>query len=328
MTLRAAGGRGKMSLATLLRWKDQPMTKRLAAPAVVALKEALCCIYWYKADLRSFLQHCVTNRSHVGQVNWGNYKRQIVSDFVDLLCDDQDRYLTDLLKLCREVASMDEFRHLDQLEGGDQKSQRARQAVEQLRQMVKPHHSEPPDEEVIAERQRQYMEKLKASAAVREKLKSLKQRYTELVLSKDTQGRGYELERIMYDIFELFDLDPKASFKNTGEQIDGAFALQGTDYLFEAKWEKIPISIGDLDGFAGKVNRKLDNTLGLFLSINGFSSDAVSLHSSGRPSIILMHGADLMAVLDEQIDFVTLLVRKRRHAAQTGNIYLPVQEIS
>jgi hypothetical protein len=147
------------------------------------------------------------------------------------------------------------------------------------------------------------------------------------VLSKDTQGRGYDLERIMYDIFELFDLDPKASFKNTGEQIDGAFSLQGTDYLFEAKWEKIPISIGDLDGFSGKVNRKLDNTLGLFLSINGFSPEAISLHSSSRPSIILMHGADLMAVLEEQIDFVTLIVRKRRHAAQTGNIYLPISDM-
>lgn len=39
----------------------------------------------------------------------------------------------------------------------------------------------------------------------------------------------------MYDIFELFDLDPKVSFENKGEQLGGAFTLDGTDYLFEAK---------------------------------------------------------------------------------------------
>ncbi|MBW1746566.1 MAG: hypothetical protein JRE64_11800 [Deltaproteobacteria bacterium] len=33
------------------------MTKRLSSAAIVALKEALCSIYWYKADLRSFFQN-------------------------------------------------------------------------------------------------------------------------------------------------------------------------------------------------------------------------------------------------------------------------------
>jgi len=142
------------------------------------------------------------------------------------------------------------------------------------------------------------------------------------------QTRGFDLERLMYDLFELFDLDPKASFKNTGEQIDGAFSLESTDYLFEAKWQKELAGVQDLDGFASKVRRKLDNTLGLFLSMNGFSPDGITAHSTGRPNVILMDGADLMAVLEERIDFVTLLVRKKKHAAQTGNIFLHVHEIS
>ena len=43
--------------------------------------------------------------------------------------------------------------------------------------------------------------------------------------------------------------------------------------------------------------------------------------------IILMDGTDLMAVFEERIDLVTLLLRKKRHAAQTGNIYLRFYEI-
>ena len=131
----------------------------------------------------------------------------------------------------------------------------------------------------------------------------------------------------MYDIFELFDLDPKASFRNTGEQIDGAFSLEGTEYIFEARWQQDPVNAGALDAFASKVRRKLENTLGVFLSINGFSPEGVSAHCSGGAVIILMDGTDLMAVFEERIDLVSLLLRKKRHAAQTGNIYLRFQEI-
>lgn len=143
-----------------------------------------------------------------------------------------------------------------------------------------------------------------------------------LVSSDNAQSRGFELERVMYELFELFDLDPKASFKNLGEQIDGAFSLDGTEYLFEAKWQKEPVNKADLAVFSDKVRTKLENTLGIFLSINGFSGDGVSAHQAGGASILLVDGGDLMAVLEERIDFVSLLLRKKRHAAQTGQIYL------
>ena len=128
-------------------------------------------------------------------------------------------------------------------------------------------------------------------------------------------------------LFELFDLDPKASFKVTGEQIDGAFTFDGTDYLLEAKWQKDPVRANDLDSLAGKLSRKLDNTLGLYLAINGYSVDGVKAHSSGRRLMLLMDGSDLMAVLEGRIDLVQLLLRKRRAAAQTGNIYVKIHEI-
>ncbi|MBW4518090.1 MAG: hypothetical protein KME11_23085, partial [Timaviella obliquedivisa GSE-PSE-MK23-08B] len=44
------------------------------------------------------------------------------------------------------------------------------------------------------------------------------------------------------------------------------------------------------------------------------------------PSFILMTGADLMAVVDGRIDFLAMLVRKRRHASQTGKVLLEVSE--
>lgn len=299
----------------------------ISAIAIEYLKEALCNVYWYKSQLKSFLQNCITDRAIVNNVDWSNYKRQIVSDIVDILCSDQEKYLGDIRRLFSEVSQMENFKHLEELEDGKGKSTRAKTAVKNLKDIIESNDQKIREEEEIRKRRLANMEKIRASQAVLSKLDDIKQRYFQLVGSNNPHNRGYELEKVIYDIFELFDLDPKASFKNIGEQIDGAFTLHGTDYLFEAKWQKYPSNASDLDAFSGKIGRKLDNTLGLFLSINGFSEDAVKIHSTGRSTVLLMDGIDLMAILENQIDFVSLLVRKRRHASQTGNIYLNVNDI-
>ena len=55
-----------------------------------------------------------------------------------------------------------------------------------------------------------------------------------------------------WKLFILNDLDPKASFKIMGQQIDGAFTLDGTEFLFEAKWTKSLINSSDLAVFKEK----------------------------------------------------------------------------
>ena len=261
------------------------IAKRLSPAAINALKEALCSIYWYKNELRSFLTHSVNDRALVSSLNWDNYKRQIVSDLVDILCSDQDKYLSSLTKLCYETIHIINFPHLERLDGGAQKAQRARDAVNQLKEMIEPHQEIVKEQERIRKQKKEYDEKLKQNKAVREKLSELNTRFMSIATSTNAQAKGYELEKLMYDIFELFDLDPKASFKNVGEQIDGAFVLEGTEYLFEAKWHQNPIGVQDLDAFSSKIKRKLDNTFGVFLSMNGFSEDGIKAHSIGRPNL-------------------------------------------
>lgn len=294
----------------------------------MALKEALCSVYWYKSDLRGFLNLCLSNAEILSRIDWEAYKRQIASDLVDLLVSGQDKHLGDLTKLCFELCKMNDFHYLQQLDDGSTKVDRARSAVKQLKQLVEPHQDRVKEKDDISKRQQIAAEKLQQSQAVRQKLEEIKKKYLALLSSSSPQTRGFELEKVMYDLFELFDLDPKASFKNLGEQIDGAFSLEGTDYLFEAKWQKEMVNKADLVVFSDKVKTKLENTLGVFLSINGFSVDGVTAHQAGGASIILMDGADLMAVLEERIDFVSLLLRKKRHASQTGNILYTYYQMS
>src|SRR3954463_2720706 len=94
------------------------------------------------------------------------------------------------------------------------------------------------------------------------------------------------------------------------------------EFLLEAKWKGEKTPPADLDSFAAKVGRKLDNTLGLFLSMNGFQDSAVEMHSRRRAVVILMDGGDLSAVVDGRISLPDLLRRKRQHAARTGDVYI------
>jgi hypothetical protein len=154
---------------------------------------------------------------------------------------------------------------------------------------------------------------------VDDKLAELRTSFYEIV-ALPVQPRGYALEKFLNGLFALFDIDAKAPFRIAGEQIDGAFTFDG-EFLIEAKWQDAMTPVADLDSFAGKVGRKLDNTLGLFLSMNGYQKSAIEIHSRGRPMMLLMDGADLNAVIDGRISLPDLLRRKRQHAAQTGDVF-------
>jgi hypothetical protein len=301
------------------------MPKRLTPQAILALQEALAVIYHYRNDLRRFLETCGVSRGVLGQLNWDQYKRFIVRDLFEVLLEDPDSSTTVITNLCRDVAAMDNFSHLAKLEDGERKVAIAKAAVEELRRLVS-RHDEQEDEERLATIRRKRLEEIDVKQTVfQSKLSQIHIMFKSVAGRDGTpQKRGAELEAVMTEVFELFELDPKASFRITGEQIDGAFSLDGTDYLFEAKWEKDPIDRATLDVFSGKVGRKLDNTLGLLLSMNGFMQTAIDKYSDRRSTFLLMDGYDLQAVLEQRIDFVEMLRRKRRHAAETGNIFFQI----
>ena len=246
---------------------------------------------------------------------------------MDHLAKHQDVYQRDVVRLMSAVCQVTDFSHLRKLEDGRSKAKAAEAAVNALRAQLSGHQDLEKEVEEAEKHRQDAHARIMQTNAVQQRLEAFKVEFFQLVGSDNPQQRGFSLEKVIRGLFDLFDLDPKASFKIAGEQIDGAFSFEGTDYLLEAKWQKEPVPAKDLDGLAGKLSRKLENTLGLFLSINGFSEDAIKTHASGRRLMILMDGSDLMAVLEGRLDLVQLLLRKRRHAAKTGNIYLRIHEI-
>ena len=75
--------------------------------------------------------------------------------------------------------------------------------------------------------------------------------------AEDRRQRGFLLEDLLNRIFLLYEIPTQKSFKRNegGEQIDGAFKLDGWYYLVECKWTRNLTDIRQLDSLYGKVNR-------------------------------------------------------------------------
>ncbi len=164
----------------------------------------------------------------------------------------------------------------------------------------------------LEKRRKKTQEHLKNLKQGQEQIEMLKNEFFKLTMEPIPQTRGIMLEGFLNKLFTLYDLNPKKSFKLADEQIDGAFTFENSDYLLEAKWQKEPVETGELKKFAATLNDKLKNTLGLFISIDGFSKGAKELKGSNARTMILMDGMDLSLVLDQRIDLHHLLYRKRR----------------
>lgn len=296
---------------------------KILSPVVInALKEALIHIYWFKNDLKSFLRKSLPNNISLGDFDFGDYTKR---DFVNILVDRlfELNKSDELLKLAQDVCEMNSFEHLKHLDNSEIKISNAKNSVTQLKNLIKPYQENQQKEIIRQQKQKENQERINNFKSYQDELDRLKFDFCELHKNEITpQQKGFKLEKIMNDLFSLDDLDPKSSFKVMGEQIDGAFTLNNTEYLFEAKWTTQPINKADLVIFEHKVKSKLENTLGLFLSINGFSEEGLTAFQANDKVVILMDGSDLMAIFDGRISFTDLIDRKKKIASREGRIFV------
>jgi hypothetical protein len=155
-------------------------------------------------------------------------------------------------------------------------------------------------------------------------LRRLHKLFLDLLTEKNVQARGYALEKLLNDLFDLFGLAARGSFRVMGEQIDGSFEWQSHVFLVEARWREGLADTKDLLVLRGKVE-KSDWTRGLFVSINGFSSLASDTFRVGRKTnLITMDGQDLIFILEGRWSLLEAIRVKMRHAGETGEVYHPL----
>jgi hypothetical protein len=152
----------------------------------------------------------------------------------------------------------------------------------------------------------------------RKSLFNIFEEFASLSSSGDKRRRGFLLEDLLNKTFKLYGIQTVKSFRRNegGEQIDGAFMLNGWHYIVECKWTEGLSDISQLDSLYGKLNRSGKQTMGLFLSINGWSNNVINLLKQNQDkSIVLMDGYDLRCVLSEHtnVSLRELILKKLSH---------------
>ena len=154
------------------------------------------------------------------------------------------------------------------------------------------------------------------NAAVRQQSLLLLAQFEHAAIAGEPQKRGYFLEDLLNRLFDLHGIPVLRAFRRNGggEQIDAAFEMEGWHYIVECRWRAALADIRELDGLAGQVRRSGRQTMGLFLSINGWSDHVVPLlKQDPDKAILLMEGYDLHCVLDLKVDLRRLLRQSFPH---------------
>jgi hypothetical protein len=170
-------------------------------------------------------------------------------------------------------------------------------------------------------------EKLKVIRERSKKLGELSKLFSESFSDPNRQQAGYSLEDLLKDLFAVFEVEYRKSYRTNTQQIDGHFRFEGFDYLVEAKWRKDRPNEQEIGGFRQKVNTKLESTRGLFVSINAFREEVVEQFSGHGANIIFMSGEDLIYILEGRIDLRDALRIKIEKASQEGKVYVPMSSI-
>jgi hypothetical protein len=137
--------------------------------------------------------------------------------------------------------------------------------------------------------------------------------FDDLAASTDQQRRGYLLQDLLNRTFDLHQIPVVASFVRNegGEQIDGAFKLEGWHYIVECRWRAKLADIRELDGLTGQISRSGRQTMGVFVSINGWSDNVIPLlKQNPDKTVVLMEGYDLRTVLAGRVDLRDFLLAK------------------
>ena len=109
----------------------------------------------------------------------------------------------------------------------------------------------------------------------RHTLENLTSRLNALASEIGSQEAGYRFQDWYYDLADYFEVISRRPYVVDGRQIDGSITVDGTTYINELKFTIGQAGAPDVDIFYRKVQNKADNTMGIMVSMSGFSSVAV-----------------------------------------------------
>jgi hypothetical protein len=301
------------------------VAQRLPEHYVELLSDALLKVYWYKASFRAALRRAEISESLLATWAAEETKRDFWERLLPCL-ETTDAGIRVLIRLADAVGEQKTFPDLARMEDSELRVKSARKAIADLNEYRK-RQREKAQEQREEQQARERGQKAREEAIARQhNLESLNARLNELASRVGSQAAGYEFEMWFYDLIDYFEVDNRRPYKVDGRQIDGSVTVEGTTYLVELKFTSDQSDAPDIDSFKNKVVTKADNTMGIMVSISGYSTIAVKEASRDKTPLLLLDFKHLYMLFTGSLRFSEMVARVRRHSSQNGQAYLPVED--
>jgi Holliday junction resolvase-like predicted endonuclease len=142
------------------------------------------------------------------------------------------------------------------------------------------------------------------------------------------QLRGQRFNGFIAELLRCWGLERvEANVRSLGE-IDVSFSVDGTRLILEAKWEHSPIDFGPIAKLSRRITQRLAGTRGVFLSMSGYTADALSDMLQGQqPDMLLLDRAHLEAMLSGLFSPIDLFTELLDRASYRGEVQAPLTEL-
>jgi hypothetical protein len=303
------------------------MKTRLTPYYLNLVYEACLKSYWRKKALSNFLRQVGIAENFIS--SWGPEESK--RDFLDRLFVElpkTDRGRAALLRMSDYLRDQQTFPDLQGWEDSSHKIKAAGEAVSALRIYHSKQQAEIQSEQDRLEARKNFQKRQEEITRSQQTLQKLNDRLNELGRRIGTPKAGYDFQEWFYDLLDFSELPNRRPYVHNGRQIDGSVTVSGTTYLIELKFTSGQVGAEDIDTFHKKVTTKADNTMGIMVSISGYSAVARQEASGERTPLLLFDHEHIYLVLGGIMGFGEVVDRLRRHASQTGEAYLRVADFS
>jgi len=297
------------------------MHKKLSASFVNLVHDATLKSFWRRKTLWRFLRQHGISEAFLSSWSETETKRAFLDRLFSKLPDISNGEKL-LHSLAHDLGEQSSFPDLNGWEDSQELIKEAKTAVKELKIALNRL-----DEQVLTERERrEAQERIKALHAETERsranLETLNTRLKNLAKLLGAQQAGYDFQDWFYDLVTHFEIEHRRPYTSAGRQIDGSITVIGTTYLIETKFTTEQAGATDIDTFFKKITTKADNTMGIMISISGYSSTAIKEASGSRTPLLLFDYNHLYLALTGMASLPEIVERIRRHASQTGEAYL------
>jgi hypothetical protein len=282
--------------------------------------------YHRRKALWIFLRRCGVSESFLSTWLKDESKRDLLNRLFPKLETKGDDGIRLINRMSDALIQQTSFPDLEGWEDSEKKKKEANRSITALREYRDSQRKEAQQEQnrrAARHRAEEIQEEIRRRG---QDLNKFSDRLTALSKGLGTQQAGYDFQQWFYEFADYFEVVSRRPYTSNGRQIDGSITVDGTTYLVELKFTREQADSIDIDSLHKKVTSKADNTMGILISISGYSSTAIKEASGPKTPLLLLDNNHIYFLLGGSATLDEVVCRVRRHSSQTGEAYLPTNE--